>query len=101
MLMRYIGFVDFFMRANLHNIHDNAKKNRRKIIKKESPGKIATAIPRGFDINHILYNQLKSVSVFLYCLERNRLFDISLAVFYLQDDVALLLAALYDDYEFA
>ena len=34
MLMRDIGSVDFFMRANLHNIHDNAKKNRRKIIKK-------------------------------------------------------------------
>ena len=39
--------------------------------------------------------------IILYCLERNRLFDISLAVFYLQDDVALLLAALYDDYELA
>lgn len=100
--MRFIGFVDFFMRANLHNIHDNAKKYRRKFIKKKNPlGKIAAAIPRGSDINYILYNQLKSVFVILYCLERNRLFDISLAVFYLQDDVALLLAALYDDYEFA
>ena len=99
--MRFIGSFDFFMCANLHNIHDNAKKYRRKFKKKESPEKIAAAIPRGSDINYILYNQLKSVSVFLYCLERNRLFDISLAVFYLQDDVALLLAALYDDYEFA
>ena len=35
MLMRYIGFVDFFMRANLHIIHDNAKKYRRKFIKKK------------------------------------------------------------------
>ena len=72
------------------NIGENSKK------KKNPLGKIAAAIPRGSDINYILYNQLKSVSVFLYCLERNRLFDISLAVFYLQDDVALLLAALYD-----
>lgn len=70
-------------------------------LKKNPLGKIAAAIPRGSDINYILYNQLKSVSVILYCLERNRLFDISLAVFYLQDDVALLLAALYDDNEFA
>lgn len=76
------------------NIGENSKK-------KNPLGKIAAAIPRGSDINYILYNQLKSVSVFLYCLERNRLFDISLAVFYLQDDVALLLAALYDDNEFA
>ena len=37
MLMRYIGFIDFFMRANLHNIHDNAKKYRRKFIKKRIP----------------------------------------------------------------
>lgn len=100
--MRFIGSFDFFMCANLHNIHDNAKKYRRKFIKKkESPGKIAAAIPRGSDINYIFNNQPKSVFVILYCLERNRLFDISLAVFYLQDDVALLLAALYDDYEFA
>ena len=77
------------------NIGENSKK------KKNPLGKIAAAIPRGSDINYILYNQLKSVFVILYCLERNRLFDISLAVFYLQDDVALLLAALYDDYEFA
>ena len=35
MLMRDIGSVDFFMRANLHNIHDNAKKYRRKFIKKK------------------------------------------------------------------
>lgn len=76
------------------NIGENSKK-------KNPLGKIAAAIPRGSDINYILYNQLKSVFVILYCLERNRLFDISLAVFYLQDDVALLLAALYDDYEFA
>ena len=79
--------------------------NRQKISeenhKKKNPlGKIAAAIPRGSDINYILYNQLKSVFVILYCLERNRLFDISLTVFYLQDDVALLLAALYDDNEF-
>ena len=49
----------------------------------------------------IVNTKPKSVFVILYCLKRNRLFDISLAVFYLQDDVALLLAALYDDYEFA
>lgn len=76
------------------NIGENSKK-------KNPLGKIAAAIPRGSDINYIFNNQPKSVFVILYCLERNRLFDISLAVFYLQDDVALLLAALYDDNEFA
>lgn len=99
--MRFIGSFDFFMCANLHNIHDNAKKYRRKFKKKNPLGKIAAAIPRGSDINYIFNNQPKSVFVILYCLERNRLFDISLAVFYLQDDVALLLAALYNDNEFA
>nr|UWI34943.1 MAG: hypothetical protein [Bacteriophage sp.] len=57
------------MCANLHNIHDNAKKYRRKFIKKESPGKIAAAIPRGSDINYNLLAELKNrlkISIFLW-----------------------------------
>ncbi|EFB35605.1 hypothetical protein PREVCOP_04885 [Segatella copri DSM 18205] len=45
MLMRDIGSFDFFMCANLHNIHDNAKKYRRKFIKKRR-GSVISIMPR-------------------------------------------------------